>query len=105
MRNTRKVILPHPGRPDNVGMRNDPDARMFLPYERPRPPGEPLPAIPTLWEKAAQMFARVVAHIGSTSSLAKRWRVSRGDRAEFANWLAPAQHAQSAPEDSHDPAN
>jgi len=72
-------------------MRNDPDARMFLPYEPPRPPGSPLPAIPALWEKAAQMFARVIEHIGSTSSFAKRWRISRRDRAELVNWLAPVE--------------
>jgi hypothetical protein len=85
-------------------MKRDAYDRMLLPYEQPRLPGEPLPAIPTLWEKAAQMFARVIEHIGSTSRLASA-AASAGASAELANWLSPAQHAQSAPEDSHDPAN
>ncbi len=67
--------------------------RLLLPYDPPLPAalGGRLPAIPQLWERAKIMFARVIGHIGSTSGLSRRWRLSRAEKKEVLGWLEPVE--------------
>jgi hypothetical protein len=67
--------------------------RLLLPYDPPPPPaiGGQLPSIPLLWERTKLFFARVIGHIGSTSALSKRWRLSRDEKQLVLGWLEPVE--------------
>jgi hypothetical protein len=72
---------------------NDAHARLLLPYDPPLPEtlGGRLPSVPQLWERARLFFSRVISHIGSTSSLSRRWRLSRKEKKDILGWLEPAE--------------
>jgi hypothetical protein len=72
--------------------------RLFLPYDPPLPPcsGARLPSIPCLWERARMMFGRVLKHIGSTASLARRWRLTRTEKKDVLAWLEPVEQLTRA---------